>query len=289
VAQVVPVVAFAVVVEVRGIANRWDETIPGWYKALQSTLWAACLLTLAGGEIIALGALRGLVAWTWWPLLCDVAIASGLVLLVVSPLLEVVVHSAAKPLARLGSMYPFARLRRWLTTRSTLRRIDRVGRRLRHTQFRMYNRLASLREIDAGQVERERQLAGLDQVKSLPEDQARSLEYLRISVPAARQQLADFRADVESDVLDLGVDIGEQKLLRANYLDVVDEYRLAWREYTEAQRAELAGRLRGFSITAHAMERAALAVAGDRATVESSVEAREGGASEEEGAPQARS
>jgi hypothetical protein len=79
VAQVLPVLALALVVEARAIHQRWTPATPKWLRFTQALIWAVTLVVLALGESAALRALRGVPVWPWWALLMENAVGAAIV------------------------------------------------------------------------------------------------------------------------------------------------------------------------------------------------------------------
>jgi hypothetical protein len=126
VAQVLPVLALAVVVEARAIHQRWTPDTPKWLRFTQALIWAATLLILAFGESAALRALRGVPVWPWWTLLLEYAISAAISLLVLAPALELLTKGYAEAIARMMTGGWLPRFRLALMERRELRQHRRL-------------------------------------------------------------------------------------------------------------------------------------------------------------------
>jgi hypothetical protein len=120
-AQVLPVLALAVVVEARAISQRWIVETPKWLRFTQSLIWAVTLVVLALGESAALKALRGVTVWPWWTLLMENAIPAAVGLLILGPALDLLTKGYVEGFARIMTGAWMPRLRLALVERRELR------------------------------------------------------------------------------------------------------------------------------------------------------------------------
>ena len=99
-AQVIPLLALALVVVARDATKQWNVETPRGLRFTLTTIWAATLIILTFGELRAFRVLRGGVVSPLWPLLTELAIASGLGLLILWPVVEFAVKGNAEGIAR---------------------------------------------------------------------------------------------------------------------------------------------------------------------------------------------
>ncbi len=124
IAEVIPVIAFAIVLEARAITLSWRESkVPRAVRAIQSLFWGSILIVFAFTETSALQAVRGTEPPAWLPVLTEFAISGGMGILVLSPAIEVMVRANPEGTARILTVYPIARARLWYLDRRVLRSI----------------------------------------------------------------------------------------------------------------------------------------------------------------------
>jgi hypothetical protein len=255
-AQVMPVVALAVVFEIRIISSSWNENTPRGQRRLQSLIWACILLVLAFGEGAALRSLRGVEVAAWWPRVCEYAISGGLGILVLSPVLEVFLRGNAETAARLVSLRPLGRLQLWWTDRKILRYIKRTERLMNESQFLIYEGLATARRMEANLGQDEKWLADAE-ARLSSVDASRVEPDLRLRVGRVRALLAQqndilstFRAKRTDRILQHRLDREKHVRAKADYMSKRLKYREDRRSLTAADREQLTAFFRTFSLTA---------------------------------------
>lgn len=96
-ALVIPVLALALVVEVRATIARWNEGFPWWLRSVQGILWVYVLALFAIVEYIAFEDLaNNNLKSSAWALAARVAITQSIITLIVTPALEVLTRSNAR-------------------------------------------------------------------------------------------------------------------------------------------------------------------------------------------------
>jgi hypothetical protein len=130
IAQVLPVLGLAIVLEARTISQRWTPETPKWLRFTQSLIWVVPLVLLAIGESAALRALRGVQVWPWWTLLMEITISAAISVLFLAPALELLTKGYAEAAARIMTGGWLPRLRLAL---------------LEHREYRQHRKLHTLR------------------------------------------------------------------------------------------------------------------------------------------------
>jgi hypothetical protein len=112
VAQVLPVLGLAIVLEARTISQRWTPETAKWLRFMQSSIWFITLAVLAVGESAELRALRGVHVWPGWTVLMENAIGAAISVLILAPALELLTKGYAEVVARIitGGWLPRLRL-----------------------------------------------------------------------------------------------------------------------------------------------------------------------------------
>jgi hypothetical protein len=110
-AQVIPVVALAVIVEARALSSHWEAATPDWLRISQSTIWATSLLALVLGEWLTFGALRGRDVVDWLPTALAVVVGLAFSNLITGPALELFAKGNAGPLSYLLTRHPILRFK----------------------------------------------------------------------------------------------------------------------------------------------------------------------------------
>ena len=110
-AQVIPIVGLAVVVEARALSSRWEAAWPVWLPISQSAVWASTLLMLGVGEWLAFEALRGRDVADWLPAALAAVVWYAFSILILGPALEFLAKGNARPLAYLFTRHPILRVR----------------------------------------------------------------------------------------------------------------------------------------------------------------------------------
>ena len=252
-AQVMPIVALAVVVEARALSSRWEPAWPAWLLISQSLIWASTLLTLGIGEFLAFSALRGSDVADWLPAALDAVVWYALSILIVGPALEFLAKGNAGPLAYLFTRHRILRFK-WLVRRAT-REVKAVERE----SIEMLSQLESdlvesltdneraregLDRADAGlsaAVERQRAfMAQNPGVEALEGFSDAEIAVMFEQTEAARVRSAEHRAVLVKDLELARAQIEETRRKSANALkqipELEDQFRDALRERKEAMR-----------------------------------------------------
>jgi hypothetical protein len=96
-ALVIPVLALALVVEVRATIARWNEGFPWWLRSVQGILWVAALALFAIVEPIAFENLaNNNLTSSAWALAAQISITQSIITIIVAPALEVLTRSNAR-------------------------------------------------------------------------------------------------------------------------------------------------------------------------------------------------
>ncbi|NYJ06587.1 hypothetical protein [Petropleomorpha daqingensis] len=245
--QVLPVVALAIVLEIRLVVSRWNEGFPRWLRALQSTLWAGILAVLAFGETNALRALRGDKVASWWPAACEIAVGCGMGILIISPALEILVRANAEIVARLVAAHPLVRLKSWRLHLQANRYMRLTERELRHHEFKLYYNMWRLTQMEKWQEEAASlAVQGLDQVAESERGRVRRIIN---ELPGLRAELASIRDDVQGSILDLRERFKAFHARKAETLSKRQRWREDWRSFNAKEREELNKLLRAFDVS----------------------------------------
>ena len=101
IAQVVPVLALAIIIEARTTMQRWPEDTPRYVRRAQGTLWAVPLILFVLAEIFAFQVLAGqAVSTTAWVVVAQTAISMSIAVLIIVPTLQLLVRTNARAVAR---------------------------------------------------------------------------------------------------------------------------------------------------------------------------------------------
>jgi hypothetical protein len=96
-ALVIPVLALALVVEVRATIARWKEGFPRWLRSVQGILWVYVLALFAIVEYIAFEDLaNNNLTSSAWAQAARISITQSIITLIVTPALEVLTRSNAR-------------------------------------------------------------------------------------------------------------------------------------------------------------------------------------------------
>jgi hypothetical protein len=245
-AQIMPVIAFAVVFEIREISKGWTEDTPLWGKRVQSTTWAIVLLALAFGTTTALRALRGSEVASWWPQVCEWAISGSFGVLVLSPAFEVLVRSNAEFMARAFTWHPFTRGHVWWLMRQTGWRIGRAVHQMEARQFDLYLSSARLGELEKRFVQASKYLSRPAR-PSFDEQGEYEVRKHIASLSEIGQDLASSRARHWDCICKLNEERAEFEAKKTATLERQAEYRRTLRERTAAERAELTSTFQQFT------------------------------------------
>lgn len=224
VAQLLPLVGLGVVVEARALSTQWDRT-PGWLRWLQSALWSAILVALTLSESTALKALRGEAVAAWWPSAAEMAVSSGLGVIIMAPALQFLAKGNAWPIASLVAWHPLLRVASWRHRRESKHlRGQILARQLRLVELAreatsitgpywlslVAARAEALDRI--GQYEDALAAADVEQTMS-PDDYARLVE----AIGEGHAALSKFDAGTAETLIYV-----DQSIL--NYCDALEEY-----------------------------------------------------------------
>lgn len=91
VATVVPVLALALVFEVRVLSQRWSEHTPSWVMVMQAAFWAALLATFAFLLPAAMRGVRGEDMPSWLPGFSETIVSWCVAILLIGPAAEIFV------------------------------------------------------------------------------------------------------------------------------------------------------------------------------------------------------
>jgi hypothetical protein len=243
-AQVLPVVALGIVLEVRTIVTNWTAQIPRWFRALQSVSWAAILLILALGENTALRALRGGAVAEGWPALCEWGVAAGLSILVISPALEVLIRANPELAAGLFSLHPLLALKAWRLDRSAGNYMRIVFQSIEHMELRLYLQLSQVRDMERWLSQAEDEIRS--QYASARAESQSQLDTLLREMPQKRSEVAAIRSDIEEQITDVRARRKAYESDRAGTLSRQAEFRQDRRKWKEKERELLTPLLRTF-------------------------------------------
>jgi hypothetical protein len=106
VAAVIPVLALAVIVEVRSVITRWDADFPWWIRSAQGLVWFLVLIQFAIVETAAFNNLASSETSGTWALTAKESISASIVTLIITPALSILgesnVHIYATALTRVA-------------------------------------------------------------------------------------------------------------------------------------------------------------------------------------------
>jgi hypothetical protein len=125
-AQVMPVVAVAILLEARAQMSRWGEDeLPGWAQVTSGVMWSVTLVLLTLGEVVAIDGVRGDPPGAFWSGLCETAITAGLSVIILTPAIYLLFAANAEGIAAMVAFRPLVRLKlrrmeQWLDRRHRL-------------------------------------------------------------------------------------------------------------------------------------------------------------------------
>ncbi|WP_132197870.1 MULTISPECIES: hypothetical protein [Kribbella] len=205
-----PVLALALVIEARTIMSKWEPGRLRAYKKLQGVLWAVPLLAFALAEGICFRALAGDPVRDFWTVIIRVAIVFSMGSIIISPALEFVVRSYARPIARMAGRLA------WLTT--PVRRY--LWRHDLSVSKRRWNRALIELEADLGAIEArlaniEASVAECDDPDSV--DSARELREVEVvrqsdAYTSIKQRIGAARAAYDRSEVDRFTDWTDERL-----------------------------------------------------------------------------
>jgi hypothetical protein len=106
VATVIPVLALAMIVEIRSIIARWDADLPWWIRSTQGLVWFLALIQIAIVETVAFNYLASGETSSAWVLVAKESISASIVTLIIAPALSILgesnIHIYATALTRLA-------------------------------------------------------------------------------------------------------------------------------------------------------------------------------------------
>jgi hypothetical protein len=197
-ALVIPVLALALVVEVRATIARWNEGFPWWLRSVQGTLWVAVLALFAIVEPIAFGNLanNNLTSGTW-ALAAQISITQSIITIIFAPALEVLTRSNARIIAGaisrlVGTRWQWRIVKAYFMIRKSERKLDDQRKLLEKLLLRatiVENRIRA--EEPTGNDGYDRELAEAESVKESINNQLAILADKRRLAIDARAQLDD--------------------------------------------------------------------------------------------------
>jgi len=247
IAQVLPVIAVGIVLEVRAITASWTRETARWYKAIQASIWSITLIALAYGENASVKALRGVEASTWWPTAIEAAISAGLGILVISPAMEIFLRGYAESVAGLLAWLPMRPLTFWRLDRRALSLIRQRGRLLGHKHHLLYLALALARERDAEYL-KQMQALGEAQNANLSSQQLTELRRDRDRLSAWREGFIEDRAQLEHMVFAARSEKQRYRESRDDYMQKRKEWRGRFREGRAEVKSDLIEFFSNFSV-----------------------------------------
>ncbi|MDP9358456.1 MAG: hypothetical protein M3R02_24850 [Chloroflexota bacterium] len=246
IAEVIPVVAFAIVLEARAITLSWRQTkVPKALRVIQSLIWATILIVFAFTETNALQAVRGTEPPGWLPVVTEFAISGGMGILVLSPAVEVMVRANPEGTARILTVYPIARGRLWYLDRRALRFIRQIDWTFTQNWADIGEARDTIEELESNLAEVEREFIRVRD-KFAPE--MRAAEEERIA--DTRSRIARGKARWDERRHRLRERFAEHERGKAAYLNKRAQRPAQWREGILKERELLAARFATFSVSA---------------------------------------
>jgi hypothetical protein len=128
-AQVMPVLALAIIIEARATISRWSDSTPTWLRLIQGILWAVPLILYAYLEPLAFQVMAGRTSPNSDTSAVIIGISTGVGVLVGAPTIGLLVGSSAKIIASAYTAVRFSKFR-IIRTRNIFRckRILRLNR-----------------------------------------------------------------------------------------------------------------------------------------------------------------
>jgi len=238
VATVIPVLALALVIEIRAVSQLWTEETPTWLMFIQATASAAPLVSFAILLPLALQGVRGQEMPSWLPTFSEYLVALSVGILFLSPAMGVLVRANARQVAALLTLAPGLRLRAWKAERRVTRLQDSVRKmEWEHEQAAIYRRerYASMQkrvatagvELDAlkkkaSAVDSEEVRQHLTLAQSLYDGLTRDVENARQETLAEDDQLA-------RNLNEFVREVTEARTQAAEDAKAVRENRAAWK------------------------------------------------------------
>lgn len=187
-AQVIPVLALALIVEARSTIQRWDPDFPRWLRAFQGLLWSFPLILFALILPKCFQAISGSTIWGGYEVLVRVSIIACVNSLILAPVFEVLLTTHARVIARAIVATVTAKLgmdiyRSWLYAKRRERQAKRMaeeGRRLARSYLDALNYYEEMAHqvSDATPEEREEILTKIRRMKGkMWEEEGRISEY----------------------------------------------------------------------------------------------------------------
>jgi hypothetical protein len=197
-ALVIPVLALALVVEVRATIARWDAGFPWWLRSVQGILWVAVLVLFAIVEPIAFDNLanNNLTSSTW-ALAAQISITQSIITIIVTPALEVLARSNARiigeAISRLvATSWQWKIAKTYISVRKAGRQLDDMREDLEKQLLRATILEKQIRaEGPAGNDDYNQALAETESIKE-------SINNQLSEIADKRRILVDARADLDS-------------------------------------------------------------------------------------------
>jgi hypothetical protein len=144
-AQVMPVLALAIIVEARATINRWSDRIPVWLRFIQGALWVSPLILFVYLEPVAFRVIAGQENPASSVNTAIFAITLSLSVLIAAPALELLIRSNAKIVATFYTVVRTFRLR--LEIASTKRQCKRLLKEIPRRRDECLEQLAQVARI----------------------------------------------------------------------------------------------------------------------------------------------